>query len=100
MALDLGTLKQHCNIVDDTDNAVLARVLSAATRHVECVLGFALDDESELPDGVPADLDQAVLMLAAHWYENREATLIGISGHDVPFGVSQILGEHRRYTFG
>lgn len=100
MAIDLIAFKRHCNVVDDIDDILMARQLEAAIRHVERVLGYALNDEDHLPDGVPADVDQAVLMLAAHWYENRETTLVGVSAQEVPFGVAQILGEHRSYTFG
>lgn len=100
MALNFEWLKVQCNVVGNDDDQLLTRQLSAAQRHVERILGFAFDDETELPDGVPEDLEQAVLMLAAHWYENREQTITGTIIAEVPFGVMQILGEHRRYTFG
>jgi hypothetical protein len=104
MAFDEAALKAHLNMTDDDgdelDVAVLPQVLAAAKAHAERILGFKLDDETELPDGVPADLEQAVLMMAAHWYRQRGAVLIGIAGQEVPFGSAQILGEYRRYTFG
>lgn len=100
MALDVDALKTHLNGVPAEDEAMLDGLLGAATGHVQRVLGFDLDDEGELPDGTPPELEQAVLMLAAHWYENREATLVGVSAQSVPHGVTEILAEHRRYTFG
>lgn len=100
MALVLADLKAHCNIVGDGDNAVLTRLLAAATAHIERLLGFKLDDEDELPDGAPADLELAVLQLAADWYENREASLVGVAAQPIPFGVREIVNEYRRYTFG
>jgi len=100
MAVDLASLKAHCNVTGTDDDAVLTRLLSAASKHVENVLGYDLDDTDELPEGAPADLEQAVLMLAADWYENREATLVGVTAQEVPFGVARILDEYRRYTFG
>lgn len=104
MALDVDAFKAQLNMTsdegDEIDEAVLQRFLDAAKGHCERILGYKLDDAEQLPDGTPADLEQAVLMLAAHWYNEREAVLIGVTGQDVPFGVAQILGEHRSYSFG
>jgi uncharacterized phage protein (predicted DNA packaging) len=99
MALLLADLKAHCNVTGTADDAVLTRLLDAAAKQVERHLGFALDNEVELPDGAPADLEHAVYMLAAHWYENREATLVGMTAQPLPFGVNEILAEFRNYTF-
>ena len=44
-------------------------------------------------DGLPADLAQAVLMLAAHYYEYRHDT--ALSGGCMPFGVTSLLERYR-----
>jgi len=44
-------------------------------------------------DGLPADLSQAVLMLAAHYYDHRSDT--GLSEGCMPFGVSSLLQRYR-----
>lgn len=98
MALDATTLREHLNGVPDTDE-VLTRLLGASTAHVERLLGYRLTDIEKLPDGPPADLEQAVLMLAADWYENREASLVGVSAQPIPFGVHAIVNEHREWSF-
>jgi len=100
MPIEISDLKAQCNVTGDADNAVLTRLLAAASVHVERLLGFALDDEEEFPDGTPADLELAVLQLAAHWYENREASLVGVVAQLLPLGVQEIVREYRRYTFG
>jgi hypothetical protein len=104
MALDDAALRAHLNMTaddgDEIDTAVLPTFLAASKAHCERILGYALDNEIELPGGVPADIEQAVLMLAAHWYRQRGSVLIGVSGQEVPFGVAETLGEHRSYTFG
>jgi len=101
MALTVDDLEQHLNgvLADDRTN-VLPRLLAAATAHIERLLGFKVTDTDEFPDGTPADLELAILQLAADWYENREASLVGVSAQPIPFGVEQIVNEHRRYTFG
>lgn len=100
MALDLLGLKEQCVVEGDDDDALLTRLLAAARRHVEGQLGYALDDQDQLPQGIPADIEHAVLMIAAHWFENREAVLVGIGAQDLPAGASEIIANHRSYTFG
>jgi uncharacterized phage protein (predicted DNA packaging) len=100
MPLSLNDLKGHCNVTVNDDDVVLTRLLVSATAHIERLLGFKLDDTAELPDGPPPDIELAVLQLAADWYENREASLVGLSAQAIPFGVTQIVNEYRKYTFG
>lgn len=99
MTLTASDLREHLNGVPEVD-AVLSRLLAASGAHVARELGFALDDATEFPDGTPADIEQAVLMLAAHFYENREASIVGVSAQPVPYGVREIIANHRRYTYG
>lgn len=42
---------------------------------------------------LPADLRQAVMLLAAHYYENRDAT--GLGEGCMPFGVTSLLERYR-----
>lgn len=100
MAIDLDALKLQVNQTLATDDALLGRILTAATKHVERQLGFELTDTEQLPDGPPEDLEHAVLMVAAHWYENREATLVGVMAMPLPIGVPEILANYRSYSFG
>lgn len=44
-------------------------------------------------DGLPADLGQAVLLLAAHYYEYRDET--ALAAGCMPFGVSSLIERHR-----
>lgn len=49
-------------------------------------------------ENVPADLRQAVLMLAAHYYEYRNDT--GLSDGCMPFGVSSLIDRYKRIRIG
>ena len=42
---------------------------------------------------IPADLRQAVTLLAAHWYENREAAANQLA--PLPFGLTSLLAPYR-----
>lgn len=45
---------------------------------------------------VPAAIRHAILMLVAHWYETRQATVAtGAVPQDVPFGVRSLLDSQR-----
>jgi uncharacterized phiE125 gp8 family phage protein len=49
-------------------------------------------------DDVPRTMIQAIVMLAAHWYENREAvTATGAVPQQVPFSVKVLLNQSKVY---
>lgn len=41
---------------------------------------------------VPAALRHAILMMVAHWYANREATVTGVTAVELPFAVGALVG--------
>lgn len=45
---------------------------------------------------LPHDLKQAVLMLAAHWFENRSAVNVGNIANQLPLGFHALLQPHRQ----
>ena len=49
-------------------------------------------------DDVPADLRQAVFLLAAHYYEYRDET--ALSGGCMPFGVTSLIERYRPVRLG
>lgn len=48
--------------------------------------------------GLPADLGQAVLLLAAHYYEYRDETSLAVGC--MPFGVTSLIERYRRMRLG
>ena len=48
--------------------------------------------------GLPADLGQAVLLLAAHYYEYRNET--ALAAGCMPFGVTSLIQRYRMVRFG
>lgn len=55
---------------------------------IRAVCGFSDD-----PEVVPKRIRQAIYLLAAHLYQNREGVVIGsgISADEVPFGIKSLL---------
>lgn len=46
---------------------------------------------------IPADLQQAVLLLCSHYYENRDES--GLAQSSMPFGILSLLEPHKRPRF-
>src|SRR5690606_1240366 len=49
---------------------------------------------------VPERVKQAMLLLIAHWYENREAVVVGAVGRSVELAVDALLGQDRFWYSG
>lgn len=71
----------------------LPRVPPGDTLELRFTAGFGASVED-----VPADLMQAVLLLAAHYYEYRDATALGQGC--MPFGVTSLLARYRPMRLG
>jgi uncharacterized phiE125 gp8 family phage protein len=44
----------------------------------------------------PEDICHALLMLIAHWYENRATVNVGNITSELPFAVNALISNHRR----
>lgn len=74
-------------------SAGLPQVPSGGTIELRFTAGFGASVED-----VPADLMQAVLLLAAHYYEYRDVTALGQGC--MPFGVTSLLARYRPMRLG
>lgn len=48
---------------------------------------------------VPDEIKQAILMLVGHWYENREASLVGTISKNIEYSVQDILSPYQLGVF-
>lgn len=90
MTTPIDDLKIHMNVTDTADDAVLEQKLAVATAWVERITGGEI-----IPQ--PAPVAEAIRMLAAHLYEQREATLVGATAQELPFGVMDMLEPYRAW---
>jgi hypothetical protein len=90
MTTPLEDFKIHMNITDDVDDAILAQKLEVATAWVDEITAGSIEP-------IPAPVAEATRMLAAHLYESREATLIGVTAQELPFGVMALLDPYRSW---
>ena len=86
----LDLFKQHLNITDDTEDAILTHKLHAAEGWARQYLGM-----TSLPDPVPAQITEAVLQIAGFWYLQREAASFEGYARPIPFGVIDLLQSCR-----
>lgn len=97
-------MKEQLNISADlgtADDALITRKIASAQDHVERLLGYKIESTygGADQDPIPPSLVEAVCLLCAHWYENREASLVGVIGQNLPSGVAEIVREYREYSF-
>lgn len=62
---------------------------------IEYEIGFG-DTSADVPETVR----HALLMLVAHYYENREPELINARSETLPFGFTDLLNLHRNCWYG
>ena len=87
MAVTLEDLKAHVRDLGEGDDAILTRKLAVATDVIkQKVGGFDKFDGS-----IPAPIEEAILMCAAHLYQHREATIFGGQVFILPLGVEDLI---------
>ena len=105
--IDLALVKMHLRIDGDAENNYLSRLIPAARRYSEQYCDRRIYDTADelavdpAPEKGPilADetVDQAELMLIAHWYAVRE-TVGAVNMTEVPMATTAMLDMHRRKT--
>lgn len=91
--LPLDQIKLHCRIEPDStaEDPLLTSMEEAARIHTELVLRKPVDENSG------ANIRQAMLVLIAHWYRNRESIVTGTIVAVVPLAYESLLAPEREY---
>lgn len=93
--ITLAMFKEHARIDFDDDDLIAGQVVSAANNYVS---GLLCTDVEE-PPAPAGDVVQAALLIAGHWYMNRENASDGALV-DIPLNAAEILANHRAWSFG
>lgn len=95
--ITVADAKAHLNITTDADDTLLEGKIEAA----EAFIDGWLPEDGKLADmtTVPGDLQEAIRQLVGHLYENREATLVGISAEELPLGFWEVVSQYREWSF-
>lgn len=95
MVVTVNELKAHLRVDSNDEDNLLSNMIYASQGHIENLMGQAFAD---ITGETPAPLKQAVLMLAAHWFEGREAAATE-PVRSIPFSVQDLVAEYREYSF-
>lgn len=98
MELGLALLKKQVRADDFAqDDAYLQHLLDTATETVVTATNRTEEELREMGrDGhLPKMLQQAVLMTAAHWYNQRES-VAQVEMHEVPDSVQALVKPYRK----
>lgn len=96
--VDLELLKKHVRADDFADDDdYLAHLLDAAEQYVCTATNREAAELLEMGGGehLPATLQQAVLLIAGHWYNQREA-VSGVQMAEVPYTLQALIKPYRK----
>lgn len=93
----LELLKKHVRADDfSDDDDYLLHLLSAAEEYVCTATNRSAAELLEIGAGqLPASLQQAVLLIAGHWYNQREA-VSGVQMAEVPYTLQALVKPYRK----
>ena len=94
MALTIDDAKAHLNVTTTFDDALITNKLTAAKAWVSDYIAGNVDT-----DGTPQPVLEAVLILTAQLYDNREISTQGLTAQELPFGFLDLLAPYRAYSF-
>ena len=96
--LTLAEVKTHLRVGSDaTEDALITTYITAAREYVEGYQNrvFLSSDEEVEAETMTGVEKAACLLLIGHWYEHREAVVLGTPPSDVPFAVKALLDIRR-----
>lgn len=95
--MSLALFKKHVRADDFTDDdELMQHYVDAAEAHVIQATNRTADELQQLGGGeYPAQLKQAVLLLAGHWYNQRES-VAGVQMHEVPDALQALIKPFRK----
>lgn len=95
--ITLAGFKAHARIADNSEDTAASQIVNAANEYVTGLLD--IDEDASPPSySPPADVKQAALLIASHWWENRDNSFPG-SIDDIPLDAEEILLNHRGWAF-
>lgn len=93
----LELLKKHVRADDFSgDDVYLAQLLNAAEEYVVMATNRTTEELLVMGgEALPASLQQAVLLIAGHWYNQREA-VSGVQMAEVPYTLQALVKPYRK----
>ena len=97
--VDLALFKKHVRADDFADdNEYLEHLLETAETAVIGATNRSRDELEEIGGGtVPSPIKHAVMMLGAHWYNQRES-VSNVQMHAVPDSLQALIKPYRKLS--
>lgn len=97
MAVSIELLKKHVRADDfSDDDEYLAHLMGTAEDFVRTSTNRSEEELLELGGGEwPKPLQQAALLIAGHWYNQREA-VSGVQMAEVPYTMQALIKPYRK----
>jgi uncharacterized phage protein (predicted DNA packaging) len=99
--LTVDEVKSYLRIDYSEEDILIVLLITSARNYCEVFLNRPILVENMTAENeweVPESIRLAMLMLVAHWYENRGA--IGKVDGEIAFSVTALLTPYRWFTFG
>ncbi len=96
--LTLEEVKAHLRVgSDNSEDALITTYITAAREYVEGYQNrvYLSSDEAVEAETMTGIEKAACLLLIGHWYENRQAVVLGTPPSEVPFAVKALLDIRR-----
>ena len=96
--LTLAEVKTHLRVgSDNSEDALITTYITAARQYVEGYQNrvYLSSDEAVEAETMTGVERAACLLLIGHWYENRQAVVLGTPPSEVPFAVKALLDIKR-----
>ena len=97
--LTLAEVKTHLRVGSDTsEDSLITTYITAAREYVEGYQNriYLSTDEEVTAETMTGVERAACLLLIGHWYENRQAVVLGSAPSDVPFAAKALLDIRRK----
>jgi uncharacterized phage protein (predicted DNA packaging) len=91
--ITVADVKRHLNLDlnDGFHDALVESKLEAASDWVASHTGAAITSATA------PRVREAILMLTAHLFNNREMVLVGVTAQQLPFGLLDLLADYRAW---
>ena len=90
---NLADVKNYLRVDHDQDDDYITQLIAAADAFIKSYTSL---------ETLPGDLQQAVLLMISHWYDNREVvstSRASKAGIEMAFTVSAILANYKEQGF-